>query len=294
MNRLMEARWWVAVLVLGHAVSGDAVLFGAGEHAFDLTFREISGETYPAGGTGRVAYDYGIGTYEITADQWDKYLVNTDHVNSGSIPSTTGSEAVNFTSWDEAAQFVNWLNTSSGYAPAYNFDAEGTFSLWSADEQSATSAYRHKDAIYVLPSEDEWTKAAYWSGTTRQIYATLDGDVPSMVEANYGNEDGSIWQVGSGAEELNGTYDMMGNVCEWTESAANGVDAIGEFRAIRGGSYADNSFSISIHDDSMSGATYFESGTIGFRVAVVPEPASIALIGLFGGGVLLIRRIFMM
>lgn len=26
--------------------------------------------------------------------------------------------------WNEAARFVNWLNTSSGYHPAYKFDAD--------------------------------------------------------------------------------------------------------------------------------------------------------------------------
>ncbi|MEI6890953.1 MAG: hypothetical protein V5783_02170 [Pontiella sp.] len=115
----------------------------------------------PSSGCGQVAYDYGIGPHEITANQWAKYVNSTGGaVGSGSssniAPTTIGNQAVNNASWDEAAQFVNGLNTSSGYASAYNFDATGAMSLWDASAQSATSAYRHKDAVYVLSSEFEW------------------------------------------------------------------------------------------------------------------------------------------
>ncbi len=298
MNRKIEGQWWAVLLVLGHAMSGGAATFGTGDSAFRLTFQDVSSETNPSG-MGRVAYDYGIGTYEITADQWAKYVTITGGpVGDGSgyeeAPTTTGNQAVNNTSWYEAAQFVNWLNTSSDYAPAYNFDAEGTFSLWSDGEQSATSAYRHKDAIYVLPSEDEWVKAAYWNGTELQTYATPDAGVPTTTEANYNDDFGSVWSVGTGAVELNGTYDMMGNVTELMESAVDGNDIVGENRVYRGGSYIANELRWLAMDEPQRSTQTFEFFRHGFRVAAVPEPASIALVGLFGGGVLFIRRIFMM
>ncbi len=299
MSRKNYTRWLGAVLVLSSVMSGGAATFGTGDNAFDLGFQPISSETNPSG-LGQVAYDYGIGTYEITADQWAKYVTITGGpvgVGSGydDDPTTTGNQAVNYTSWYEAAQFVNWLNTSSDYAPAYNFDATGTFSLWSDGEQSATSAYRHKDAIYVLPSEDEWVKAAYWNGTKLQTYATPDAGMPTTTEANYNNDygSGSVWSVGTGAVELNGTYDMMGNVTELMETAAD-TDAVGENRIYRGGSYIYNELQWLASGKSQQSTQTYESDRHGFRVAAVPEPASIALVGLFGGGVLFIRRIFMM
>ncbi len=295
MNRKIDIRWWAVLLVLGCVMSGYAASFGTGVNAFELTFQPISGETNPSSGYGQVAYDYGIGTYEITADQWVKYI-NSNGEPDGrpyAPPTTSGSQAVNNDSWDEAAQFVNWLNTSSGYAPAYNFDAEGTFSLWDVGEQSATSAYRHKDAIYVLPSEDEWTKAAYWNGSEMQTYSTPGDSDLSDMNVNINGD--AVWEVGSGGSvELNGTYDMMGNVWEWNESAFDGTDNVaGETRVIRGGAFYYGVGGIGF-DSRRRFEELTENDSIGFRVAAIPEPASLALIGLFGGGVLFIRRIFMM
>ncbi|MEI6891138.1 MAG: SUMF1/EgtB/PvdO family nonheme iron enzyme [Pontiella sp.] len=300
MSRKNYTRWLGALLALGRVMSGDAASFGTGANAFELTFQPISSTSNPSDEHpyGQVGYDYGIGTYEITASQWAKY-VNLSGGPSGNAraePTTTGSEAVNYTSWDEAAQFVNWLNTSSGYAPAYNFSDEGAFSVWSAEEQSDTSAFRHKDAIYVLPSEDEWVKAAYWSGTELQQHATpeviemTDMMVNSLI-------DGGIWEVGSGSMELNGTYDMMGNVWELTESAYVGPDENSwQNRSARGGSYGYGYDESSLTLDSGRCSEYSgnEKINFGFRVAAVPEPGSIALLGLFGGGIVWVRRVFMM
>ncbi len=297
MNKKIDIRWWAVLLVLGCAMSGYAASFGTGTNAFNLTFQDISSASNPSTehNYGQVAYDYGIGTYEITADQWSKYVTSSGGpVGDGNAsPTTSGNQAANFTSWYDAAQFVNWLNTDSGYAPAYNFDDEGDMSLWGDGEQSATSAFRHKDAIYVLPSEDEWMKAAYWNGSAMQLYATPNGEMPTMTEANYGHSDdpdGGVWGVGGGSVELNGTYDMMGNVVEWLEGPYSG-----DLFRISGGSY-DSSDEEVLQLGSISWATPGSNRTsfVGFRVAAVPEPASLVLIGLFGGGVLLIRRIFMM
>ncbi len=77
-------------------------------------------------------------------------------------------------SWNEAARFVNWLNTSRGYQAAYNFTTDGVndnIALWSSAEAwqlGGENRFRHKDAHYWLPSMDEWYKAAYYdpvSGT---------------------------------------------------------------------------------------------------------------------------------
>ena len=148
---------------------------------------------------------------------------------------TGANVPTNNVSWYEAAQFVNWLNTSTGHQAAYKFTgtqgtSNYTFATWSpAEAAGGTNLYRNKDAFYYLPTEDEWVKAAYWNGTTLQTYATKAGE--SLTQGNgtsgtgwnyydngYATSPHGPWNVGSGSEELNGTYDMMGNVWEWMES----------------------------------------------------------------------------
>lgn len=282
----------ITVLALCSAAGVMADVFGTGANEFALTFQGISSGSNPSSGYGQVGYNYSIGTHEVTADQWSKYAAASGGPAGGSTaPTTTGSLAVNNASWNEAAQFVNWLNTSSGHQAAYSFDGSGNMSLWGDDDKSATSAFRHKNAVYVLPSEDEWVKAAYWNGSSLQTYST-PGDTLTGMDVNYGGS--SIRNVGIGSEEINGTFDMMGNVWEWNESAfAAPDDSTTEDRVIRGGSYVSpESYLHSSSRFNINPTNDYNS--LGFRVAAIPEPSSIALIGLAGGFVLGIRRMFIM
>ena len=87
-------------------------------------------------------------------------------------PSVTGGARAAMpatgVSWNEAARFVNWLNTSQGYQAAYNFTTSGVndnIALWSSAQAwqlGGENLFRHKDAHYWLPSMDEWYKAAYY------------------------------------------------------------------------------------------------------------------------------------
>lgn len=76
-------------------------------------------------------------------------------------------------SWNEAARFVNWLNTSQGYPEAHKFntqpgdveyDANANVDLWEAADAGFDPAnpFRNSLAQYFLPSVDEWYKAAYY------------------------------------------------------------------------------------------------------------------------------------
>ena len=72
-----------------------------------------------------------------------------------------------YISWNEAARFVNWLNTSQGFQPAYqystqpgdpDYNPEEEASFWSSEDAwqlGGENLFRHKDAAYFLPSEDE-------------------------------------------------------------------------------------------------------------------------------------------
>ncbi|MDZ7618512.1 MAG: SUMF1/EgtB/PvdO family nonheme iron enzyme, partial [Patescibacteria group bacterium] len=130
-------------------------------------------------------------------------------------------------------------------------------------------------------------KAAYWNGTTLQTYATTDGSLPVVgVDSRYNQVapfDGP-WTVGSGTLELNGTYDMMGNIDEWVEdsyyggySASMGTSDSTGIRTLRGGGYQDDSSRL------RSTGRYgrwpsTDLAFIGFRVASVPEPSGVAML----------------
>lgn len=95
--------------------------------------------------------------------------------------------------------------------------------------------------------------------------------------------------MGSGREELNGTFDMVGNVWEWVEGPYDGgAYETGSARALRGGSYnrRDALFLSSWYRTDYAPHDVLDS--LGFRVASIPEPASLSLLLL--GGLALIRR----
>lgn len=245
-----------AVVVCSTLVTAaPADTFGTGADQFTIDFVALAGDSNPGNGAGVVTYDYGMGVYEITNSQWSKFI--SAHGPVTGAPSSAYDDSpyykgvnqpTQYVSWYEAAQFVNWLNTSTGHQPAYRFEGAGSWyelKTWdSADAAGGTNLYRHKDAKYCLPTIDEWIKAAYWNGTEMQTYANaspgdLEAGVPDPEKWNYLPSTGlAPWSVGSGAQELNGTYDMMGNLWEWMESPFDEVTyQPGSNRGLQGGAY---------------------------------------------------------
>jgi hypothetical protein len=172
------------LLVLSGHTSADT--FGSGDNSFDIDFVTIgdpgnaadtTGNPNPAGS---VDYVYRTGKYEISRDMVIKAstegdlgvattLNNLDWVTGGPRPDMPAAGV----SWNEAARFVNWLNTSEGFSPAYKFgtqpgdagyDANANILLWESSDPGfdAANLFRNSLAQYVLPSLDEWYKAAYY------------------------------------------------------------------------------------------------------------------------------------
>ena len=254
-------------------VSTDAFVGVGGQGHFTIDFVTISGATNPASGYGIVEGAYRMGMLEITNDQFAMFASSSPYYAGADIPANT-------ISWYEAVQFVNYLNTSTGHDAAYRFSGD-VMVVWQDgdDGYDEGNPFRNSNAKYFLPTENEWVKAAYWNGTSLQTYATTDGSSPRPgIHGNFNGGDGP-WNVGSGMEELNGTFDMMGNVWELME---DGV--------MRGGScdyLHEDYISSSIRIDAPD--PYGKHHEIGFRVAsVVPEPSSLVLLTL--GGLMLRRR----
>lgn len=309
-----------AVAALGMMATGSAQItttdtFGSGANTFTIDFVTVgnagNGNDAGAGGGsysspyGGVDYVYRISTYAIS--QNDIATATAAGLANVTAGAWTGDRPAANISWYEAAAFVNWLNTSNGHQAAYNltFDSDSGWSmtLWSSEEAwqlGGENLYRHKDAYYFLPSEDEWYKAAFHQndGVTANYwdYATGSNTAPTPVAggtasgtAVYNGQSGPADVHLAGGLSPYGTMGQNGNVWEWSESASDGINnSSSESRAIRGGGWVSPGFGLRSSSRSNFGPT-FEFGYIGFRVASVPEP-SVALLVLMAGGAWLLRR----
>ena len=301
--------------------AAHADTFGSGANQFTIDFTTIGnpGNGADFTGYGSVGYTYRIGTYAISQNQIDKATASgLANVTAG--PWSGDKPAANMT-WFESAAFVNWLNTSKGFTPAYSLSWSGStwsMALWTVTDPGydASNLYRNSLAKYFLPSENEFYKAAYGksdgsgyyfyptatefepravvSGTTAETAVYQDGYHVVMPRAS---SPASVYEAGGLSSY--GTMGQGGNVYGWQESAFDGVnDDASEVRMPRGGMWDLG------HEDMLytsrrfkvSGPEYGDNA-IGFRVASVadagsiPEPSTSALFGLgIIGALLAVRR----
>lgn len=278
--------------------------FGSGANSFTIEFVAVgnAGNANNAGAVplGGVPYRYRIGTYEISQDVVARAVAGgLTNVSTG---PWTGAQPAGNVTWPESAAFVNFLNTNTGYHSAYNLNSTATeVSLWSSQEAwqaGGENLYRHRDAFYFLPSEDEWYKAAYHGndGATANYwgYATSSDAAPIPVlggtaagTAVYnllGTAPASVFNAGGLSPY--GTMGQNGNVAEWTESNVVETNhALPDYRGIFGGSWIDSGSPLTgltaLRVDYLPSDSFFNAG---FRVASLPEPAAAAL--MLGAGVL--------
>lgn len=297
-------RLLVVLVLVGASVNGQTITtqtFGSGANQFSIDFVEVGnpGNAADDTGFGAVGYTYNLGKYEISRDQILKAnAVAGLGITLQEMASYGGngfSRPATGISWNEAAMFVNYLNTSQGKQAAYLFDVSGNIQLWSSVRAAGTNLYRHKNAYYFLPSIDEWYKGGY--GSPNGIwydYPNGSDSAPTSVTqgasgAVYGQSafQGPADVTNAGGLSAWETMAQGGNAAEWTETAFDGSNnSATEDRELRGGSWDFGGLNtIGRVGFRPSGDNY----DFGFRVASVPEPSSLCLL-LAGGALLMAAR----
>ena len=244
------------------------------------------------------------------------YVVDPD--GDGLTDADWVDRPVNYVSWGDAARFCNWMHNGQPSRPQDSSTTEGGSYLLegATSDGELLSITRSEAATFVIPSEDEWYKAAYYDGTADVYYDyPTRTNAPPAAEAppgtdmtngsvNYGDND--VYVIGSpyyrtqvGAYDARpsdspyGTYDQAGNVWEWNEAVV-----LGAYRCFRGGSFGDDD-DYPLHANHRSYVAPTDEGfAIGFRIARIPPccPAAtsfgiVTMAGiLMGAGILVVNR----
>ena len=278
----------------------DTVLIGNANNANDNT------------GYGGVGYNYHIGTYEVTNNQYTAFLNATAATDthslynsnmsanthggitrSGSSGSYTYSvksgfdnKPVNYVSFWDAARFSNWLTTGGTETGVYNLN--GTTAPTNNTITRDATAFNNGGV--AVASENEWYKAAYYDGNGGYtLYPTQSNSI-TTADANYNNSGGTVTDVGTYAADPSfyGTFDQGGNAWEWNDEIL-----FTSARGLRGGSFV-NSDEFLESSSRFSDDPSIEDSIIGFRVsslAPIPEPSAYAaILGCLGLSLALVRR----
>ena len=317
-----------STIISAHAVTIDWVTVGDPGNAADNT-------TY-----GAVADSFLIGKYEVTIQQYTDFLnaaAKTDpyslynvnmlfNLNSAGISRTISSGSfsysvidnggnsanrpITFVSWFDAARFANWMQNGQGSGSTET----GAYTLSGAT--SGTAPAKNPGAVFYIPTENEWYKAAYYKGGGTSAgywdYATRSDSLPGNTigsganQANYKRlnvysvtqsstysaNQNYLTDVGAFANSPSayGTFDQNGNVSELNDLTG----AAGSNRGLRGGDWFYGAPDLGASSSQLT-STSFEKENLGFRLAAsvaVPEPSTCSslLAGLACGGYTMFRR----
>lgn len=160
-------------------------------------------------GYGAISYQYYIGRYEVTNNDYVEFLnavAQTDSnglynssMNSLSVGGITrtgsvgsyqyaaktnmGNKPINFVSWADCARYCNWLcNDKPSGSQTSSTTENGAYDM------SLSNPSRNNNAVIFIPTENEWYKAAFYKGGSTSagywLYATQSNAAPNCVSVN--------------------------------------------------------------------------------------------------------------
>lgn len=194
------------------------------------------------------------------------------------------AKPIAYVTWFNAARFANWLHngaTESADIENGAYPLNGTL---------AGMFPKNPSAVWWIPSEDEWFKAAYYKGGGTNAgywrYPTQSNDFPgnsSSADTNHANflrlgifsvtqsatvdpAQNYLTSVStfSNSPSAYGTFDQGGNLDEWTDSIK--LTDFGFARVTRGGAWNSGG----LNNDATPASTALptdRSNKIGFRLA---------------------------
>ena len=332
-RKIVSTGMFVAAAAVGPNALADVFSLPAGQVSLSLVpVGDAGNPADPLTGFGAVAYNYQISQFDTTSDQYCAFLnavAATDPyglysgkmfpagfgtcgiIQAGSSGSFTYSVApgdgnlpVNEVTWGDAARFCNWLANGQPDTGVENSTTteDGSYALNGALSGPQLKAVtRSPSATFVIPSENEWYKAAYYKGGSTNagywLYPTQNDTPPSNVLSMIGNNNANFEDPVLGfADPVNGltpvgffanspsaffTYDQGGDLFNWLQAPGNDV--------IRGGPFSGPSSLLESANRLNVGTPSGAAAIIGFRVVEVPEPA-MTTIWLIGAGSVLWGR----
>lgn len=214
----------------------------------------------------------GLSEVEVIAQETPEktYGINRSGSDGSYTYTIAGNPGIPITGVDPASakSFCNWLQ--GGRSTNANLNNGAYFIPRNREGQSSWQMVL-SEALFRIPTEDEWYKAAYykansqnagyWEYPTQSDAPPTDGAVGSGINKANLNQ-GVPLQVGSfaGTATAYGAYDMAGNVWEMFVSSGTG-----------GGNYRGGGFDSSINDlqrnsKKFSGNTNISLTNAGFRI----------------------------